>query len=112
MSQNGQTHLKNLAAFAPRFLKVSDHFGILCIKGLNEPISNLGKIATKIRPKEKKGEKSLMVNSVVSSERVSKSYIFRYCLINIPFLFQFYSIFFVYSVLNFIPFSRKVKNKH
>ena len=53
-----------------------------------------------------------MVNSVVSSERISKSYIFRYCLINIPFLFQFYSIFFVYSVLNFIPFSRKVKKEH
>ena len=27
MSQNGQTHFKNLAAF-------TDHFGTLCIKGL------------------------------------------------------------------------------
>ena len=35
MSQNGQTHFKNLAAFAARFLNVSDHFGTLCIKGLN-----------------------------------------------------------------------------
>ena len=33
MSQNGQTHFKNLAANAARFL-VSDHFGKLCIKGL------------------------------------------------------------------------------
>ena len=32
MSQNGQTHFKNLAANA-----VSDHFGTLCIKGLNTP---------------------------------------------------------------------------
>ena len=31
MSQNGQTHFKNLAAFAAT---VSDHFGTLCIKGL------------------------------------------------------------------------------
>ena len=30
MSQNGQTHFKNLAAFAI----LSDHFGALCIKGL------------------------------------------------------------------------------
>ena len=29
MSQNGQTHFKNLAAFA-----ISDHFGTLCTKGL------------------------------------------------------------------------------
>ena len=29
--------LKNLTAFAARFLKcVSDHFGTLCIKGLNQ----------------------------------------------------------------------------
>ena len=34
MSQNGKTHFKNLAAFAARFLNVSDHFGALCIKGL------------------------------------------------------------------------------
>ena len=27
MYQNGQTHFKNLAAFAARFLNVSDHFG-------------------------------------------------------------------------------------
>ena len=32
MSQNGQTHFKNLAANAAR----SDHFGTLCIKGLSE----------------------------------------------------------------------------
>ena len=31
MSQNGQTHFKNLAAFAAT---VSDHFGTLCSKGL------------------------------------------------------------------------------
>ena len=29
MSQNGQTHFKNLAVFT-----VSDHFGTLCIEGL------------------------------------------------------------------------------
>ena len=34
MCQNGQTHFKNLAAFAARFWNVSDHFGTLCIKGL------------------------------------------------------------------------------
>ena len=34
MWQNGQTHFKNLAAFAARFLKCADHFGTLCIKGL------------------------------------------------------------------------------
>ena len=35
MSQNGQTHFKNLAAFVVRFLKcVCDHFGTLCMKGL------------------------------------------------------------------------------
>ena len=34
MSENGQTHFKNLAAFAARFLNYSDHFGTLCIKGL------------------------------------------------------------------------------
>ena len=33
MSQNGQTHFKNLAAFTARFLK-SDNFGTLCMKGL------------------------------------------------------------------------------
>ena len=36
MSSNGQTHFKNLAAFAARFLSVSDHFRTLCIKGLSE----------------------------------------------------------------------------
>ena len=35
MSQNGQTHFKNLAANAARFLSVSDHFGTLCIKRVN-----------------------------------------------------------------------------
>ena len=35
MSQNGQTHLKNLAANAARFLKyVWPFLGQLCIKGL------------------------------------------------------------------------------
>ena len=34
MSENGLTHLKNLAAFAARFLNMSDHFETLCIKGL------------------------------------------------------------------------------
>ena len=34
MSQNGQTHFKNLAALAARFLKCVWHFGALCIKGL------------------------------------------------------------------------------
>ena len=34
MTQNGQTHFENLAAFAARFLSVSDHFGTLCIQGL------------------------------------------------------------------------------
>ena len=44
MSQNIQTHFKNLAAFAA---SVSDHFGTLCIKRLNgaepllEPASSL-----------------------------------------------------------------------
>ena len=44
MSQNVQTHFKNLAAFAA---SVSDHFGTLCIKRLNgaepllEPASSL-----------------------------------------------------------------------
>ena len=33
MSQNGQTHFKNFAAFVARFLKF-DHFVTLCIKGL------------------------------------------------------------------------------
>ena len=32
MSQNGQTHLKNIAAFADHF--VSNHFVVLSIKGL------------------------------------------------------------------------------
>ena len=35
MSQNNETHFKNLAANAARFLSVFDHFGTLCIKGLN-----------------------------------------------------------------------------
>ena len=34
MFQNGQTHFKNLAAFAASFLSVFDHFGTLYIKGL------------------------------------------------------------------------------
>ena len=34
MSQNGQTHFKNLAANAARFLTCVCHFGTLCIKGL------------------------------------------------------------------------------
>ena len=36
--QIGQTHFKNLTAFAARFLKcvcVSDHFGTICSKGIN-----------------------------------------------------------------------------
>ena len=33
MSQNGQTHFKNLAAFVAG---VFDHFGTLCIKALRE----------------------------------------------------------------------------
>ena len=33
MSKNCETHFKNLAAFAVRFLKF-DHFGKLCAKGL------------------------------------------------------------------------------
>ena len=33
MSQNGQTHFKNLAA-----ISLSDHFETLCIKGLNQPL--------------------------------------------------------------------------
>ena len=32
MSQNGQTHFKNLAANAARFSSASDRFGTLCIK--------------------------------------------------------------------------------
>ena len=32
MSQNGQTHFKNLGTIATRFC-LSDHFGALCIKG-------------------------------------------------------------------------------
>ena len=36
MSSNGQTHFKNLAAFAARFLSVFDHFGTLCIKIFRE----------------------------------------------------------------------------
>ena len=35
MAQNGQTHYKNLAAFAARFLKYVWPFWALCIKGLN-----------------------------------------------------------------------------
>ena len=38
MSQNGQTHFKNRAADAVRFLNVSDHFGTLCIKGLKNDL--------------------------------------------------------------------------
>ena len=34
MSENGQTHFKNLATNAARLLSVSDQFGTLCIKGL------------------------------------------------------------------------------
>ena len=33
MSQNGQTHFKNLKIF-----KVSEHFGTLCLNGLNDKI--------------------------------------------------------------------------
>ena len=33
--QNSQTHFKNPAAFAARFLKCVCHFGMLCIKGLS-----------------------------------------------------------------------------
>ena len=37
MLQNGMVHLKNLAANVSRFIvSVSDHFGTLCIKGLND----------------------------------------------------------------------------
>ena len=35
MSQNGQTHFENLAVFAARFLKWSNHFGTLSIEGLS-----------------------------------------------------------------------------
>ena len=35
MSQNDQTHFKNLAATAARFLKSDVHFGILRVKGRN-----------------------------------------------------------------------------
>ena len=38
MSQNGQTHFKNLSANAARFLKC-DHFGTLHIKGLKAVIA-------------------------------------------------------------------------
>ena len=48
---------------------MSDHFGTLCIKGLNEPISNLGKIATKIRPKEKKNPWWLIVSFLVNESQ-------------------------------------------
>ena len=41
MSQNGQTHFKNFAAFAARFLSVFDYFGTLCIKGLTWQVSTL-----------------------------------------------------------------------
>ena len=34
MSQNGQTHFKNLAAFTAKFLKCAQPFGTSCIKGL------------------------------------------------------------------------------
>ena len=34
MSQDGQTHFKNLARNAVSFKSMSDHFGRLCIKGL------------------------------------------------------------------------------
>ena len=34
LSQNGQTHFKNLSAFDVK----SEHFGILCIKGLNNSL--------------------------------------------------------------------------
>ena len=36
MSQNGQTHFKNIASDAARFLKCVWHFGKLCIKGLRQ----------------------------------------------------------------------------
>ena len=36
MSQNSQTHFKNLAANPAKFSSVSDHFGTLCIKGLRQ----------------------------------------------------------------------------
>ena len=36
MSQNRQTHFKNLAANAARFLKCVWPFGTLCIKGLTQ----------------------------------------------------------------------------
>ena len=41
MSQNGQINFKNLAAFAERFLSVSDQFGALFIKGLNNFLNDL-----------------------------------------------------------------------
>ena len=34
MSQNGQTHFKNLAALHPQDFQSVSHFGTLCIKGL------------------------------------------------------------------------------
>ena len=34
MSQNGQTHFKNLAANCCMTFKLCDYFGTLCIKGL------------------------------------------------------------------------------
>ena len=40
MSQKRQTHFKNLAANAARFLSVSDLFGTLCIKGLIQKSEN------------------------------------------------------------------------
>ena len=36
MSQNGQTHFKNLAPFAARFLKYGWPFGTLCTEGLRQ----------------------------------------------------------------------------
>ena len=36
MSQNGQTHFKNLAAYLQDFQSVSEHLGTLCIKRLNQ----------------------------------------------------------------------------
>ena len=41
MSQNGQINFKNLAAFAERFLSVSDQFEALFIKGLNNFLNDL-----------------------------------------------------------------------
>ena len=37
MSKNGQTHFKNLAANAVKFLSVCEHFETLWIKGLSDP---------------------------------------------------------------------------